>query len=91
VLGSEFGASLYRSVQAALAPGVHGWTGDDVSISTRSRSGTAATIGSWRSDTDAVWSTRSPHARADRRDHDGHLTVVAQPVNDVHGWLAQYL
>ena len=32
-----------------------------------------------------------PDAQAELRDHDGHFTVVARRIGEVHQWLAQYL
>jgi pimeloyl-ACP methyl ester carboxylesterase len=40
--------------------------------------------GRWLADT-------IPGAQADLRDDDGHLTVAAQRIGDVHGWLAQHV
>jgi pimeloyl-ACP methyl ester carboxylesterase len=30
-------------------------------------------------------------AQAELRDHDGHFTVVARRIGEVHEWLAQYV
>ncbi len=103
VLRSEFGAWLHRSVQAALAPGVDGWIGDDVAIFHSPWGFDPASISTpakvWHSRDDRFvpfghgrWLVDTiPDAQADLRDHDGHLTVVAQRINHVHEWLAQYL
>jgi len=32
-----------------------------------------------------------PGAQTELRDDDGHVTVVAERIGDVHEWLAQYL
>jgi pimeloyl-ACP methyl ester carboxylesterase len=103
VLHGEFGRWLYRSVQAALAPGDRGWTDDDIAIFHAPWGFDPGSIeipakvwhgredrfvpyghGRWLADT-------IPGAQADLRADDGHLTVAADRIGDVHEWLAQYL
>jgi pimeloyl-ACP methyl ester carboxylesterase len=101
-LGGEFGVWLHRAVQAGLAPGVDGWIGDDVAfhlpwgfdpvsipIPVKVWHGLEDRFvpfghGRWLADV-------IPGAQSELREDDGHLTVVAQRIGDVHGWLAQYV
>jgi len=103
VLRSDFGAWLYRSLQAALAPGVAGWMDDDVAVFHTPwgfEPGSISTaVKVWHSLDDRFvpfghgrWLADTiPGAQAALRDDDGHLTVVAQRIGDVHEWLAQYI
>jgi len=103
VLRSEFGVWLHRSVQAALAPGVAGWMGDDVAVFHTPWGFEPASISTavkvWHSLDDRFvpfghgrWLADAiPGAQAELRDNAGHLTVVAQRIGEVHEWLAQYM
>jgi pimeloyl-ACP methyl ester carboxylesterase len=103
VLRGDFGGWLHRSVHAALAPGVAGWIGDDIAVFHTPWGFEPGSIslpvkvwhslddrfvpflhGRWLADT-------IPGAQAALRDDDGHLTVVAQRIGEVHEWLAQYI
>ena len=102
-LHGAFGVWLHRSVRAALAPGVDGWVADDVALfhSPWGFDPTAISIPVklWHSRDDRFvpwehgrWLAHAiPRAQTDLRDEDGHLTVVAHRIGDVHEWLAQYL
>jgi pimeloyl-ACP methyl ester carboxylesterase len=103
VLRSEFGVWLHRSVQAALAPGVAGWMGDDVAVFHTPWGFEPASISTavkvWHSLDDRFvpfghgrWLADAiPGAQAELRDNEGHLKVVAQRIGEVHEWLAQYM
>jgi pimeloyl-ACP methyl ester carboxylesterase len=102
-LHGEFGVWLHQSVRAALAPGVDGWVADDVALfhSAWGFDPTAISIPVklWHSRDDrfvpwghGCWLADAvPGAQADLRDDDGHLTVVAHRIGDVHEWLAKFL
>jgi len=97
---SDFGDWLYQSVQAALAPGVAGWTDDNI-----------ATESPWGFDPAAisvpvkVWhglddrftpighgrwlASTIPGAEAELRDGDGHLVVAGRRIAEVHEWLVR--
>ena len=102
-LDGEFGIWLHEAVQAAVAPGVEGWMADNVAIFHSAWGVDLASIsvpvkvwhsrddrfvpfqhGCWLADTVAG-------AQAELREHDGHLSVIASRIGDVHEWLAQYL
>jgi len=102
VLDSEFGVWLHRSVQAALASSVEGWTADCVAFYSPwgfDPASISIPVKVWHGLEDRFvpfghgnWLANTiPGARAELRDDDGHLTVVAQRIGDVHEWLAQYL
>jgi pimeloyl-ACP methyl ester carboxylesterase len=101
-LHDETGAWLYRAVQAGLAPGLVGWTDDDIAF--RSPWGfdpasIAVPVKVWHGGQDGFvpiahgrWLAAAiPGAEADLRDEDGHLTVAGRRIGEVHEWLAQYI
>jgi pimeloyl-ACP methyl ester carboxylesterase len=101
VLHGGFGSWLHRAVQSSVESGVEGWIADlvasyspwgfdpaSISLPVKVWQGQADRIvpfghGRWLADT-------IPSAQAELREDDGHLTVVAQRIADVHAWLAQY-
>jgi pimeloyl-ACP methyl ester carboxylesterase len=101
-LQGDFGAWLHRAVQAGLEPGVDGWMGDDVAFHSPWGFDPAAILvpvkvwhgredrfvpfghGRWLADT-------IPGAQAELSDDDGHLTVAADRIGDVHEWLAHHI
>jgi pimeloyl-ACP methyl ester carboxylesterase len=103
MLQGDFGVWLRRSVQTALAPRVDGWTDDDIAIFHSPWGFDPASISVpakvWHSRDDSFvpfghgrWLADTiPGAEADLGDDDGHLTVAAQRIGDVHGWLVQYV
>jgi pimeloyl-ACP methyl ester carboxylesterase len=103
VLRGEFADWLHRAAQAAVAPGVAGWMDDaiawfhspwgfdpaSISIPVRVWHGREDLFvpfaqGRWLAD--AI-----PGAHAELRARDGHFTVVAERIGEVHEWLAQYV
>ncbi|HEY7048769.1 MAG TPA: alpha/beta hydrolase [Jatrophihabitantaceae bacterium] len=102
-LDTEFGIWLHSAVQAAVAPGADGWMADDIAIFHSSWgfdvSSIAVPVKVWHGRDDrfvpyqhGCWLADTiPGAQAELRDHDGHLTVVANRIGDVHDWLARYL
>jgi pimeloyl-ACP methyl ester carboxylesterase len=103
VLQGEFGVWLHRAAHAALAPGIEGWMEDDIAwfhspwgFDTGSIS---IPVKVWHGLEDRLmpfahgrWLAENiPGAQAELRDDDGHLTVVARRIGEVHEWLAQYL
>jgi pimeloyl-ACP methyl ester carboxylesterase len=103
VLHGRFGAWLHRAVQFGLTPGNEGWLGDDVALFHSSWGFDPAAI----SVPVKVWHGREDHfvpfghgqwladaipgAEAELSDADGHMTVMADRISDVHEWLAQYV
>jgi pimeloyl-ACP methyl ester carboxylesterase len=102
-LHGEFGAWLHRAAQAALAPGIDGWTEDDIALFHAPWGFDPAAISIpvkvWHGLQDRLmpfahgrWLAETiPGAQAELRDDDGHLTVVAERIGEVHEWLAQYV
>lgn len=102
VFQGPFGAWLYRAAQAGLQPGVDGWLEDNVaslspwgfdvasiSVPVKVWHGVADTFvpaghGRWLAST-------IPGAKAELREGDGHLRVMAERIGDVHEWIAQYV
>jgi pimeloyl-ACP methyl ester carboxylesterase len=102
-LHGEFGVWLHRAAHAALAAGVDGWTEDDIALFHSSWGFDPASISIpvkvWHGLQDRLmpfangrWLAETiPGAQAELRDDDGHLTVVAERIGEVHEWLAQYV
>jgi pimeloyl-ACP methyl ester carboxylesterase len=101
-LQSDFGVWLHRAAQAGLAPGVDGWSDDDVAFHLPwgfDPAAIALPVKVWHSRDDAFvpfghgrWLADTiPGAQADLRDDDGHLTVAARRIGDVHEWLADHV
>jgi pimeloyl-ACP methyl ester carboxylesterase len=98
----EFGTWLRQAVQDGLTPGLDGWTDDlvafrspwgfdpaSISVPVKLWHGLEDRIvpvahGHWLADT-------IPRAEAAMRDDDGHVTVVADRIGDVHDWLTRNL
>ena len=103
LLHGEFGVWLHRAIQAALASSVDGWTDDDVALFHSPWGFDPASISIpvklWHGLDDGFvpsahcrWLVEAiPTAEAELRDHDGHLTVAAERIGEVHEWLAQYV
>lgn len=103
VLGGEFGVWLHRAVQAALVSGIDGWTDDDIALFHSPWGFDPASISIpakvWHGLEDGFvplaqgrWLAEAmPGAQAELRDDDGHLTVVAERIGEVHEWLAHYV
>lgn len=102
LLRSEFGVWLHRAAQAGLAPGGAGWTGDDVAFNSPwgcELAAIALPVKVWHGRDDRFvplghgrWLADTiPGAQSDLRDDDGHLTVAARRIGDVHEWLAQHV
>ena len=99
----EFGVWLHRSVQAALAPGVEGWMADDIAVFHSpwgfDLRATSIPVKVWHGREDHFvpfghgrWLADTiPGAQGALRNHDGHLTVAADRIGEVHEWLVQYL
>jgi pimeloyl-ACP methyl ester carboxylesterase len=102
-LHGEFGAWLYRAVQAGLAPGDEGWADDDIAIFRSPWGFDPASISIpvtvWHGLDDQFapiehgrWlADNIPSAHAELRGGDGHLNVAANCIGEVHAWLARYL
>ena len=103
VLYGEFGVWLHRAAQAALASSIEGWIDDDIALS-HSRWGfdpasISIPVKVWHGREDRFvpfahgrWLADAiPCAQAELRDHDGHFTVVARRIGEVHEWLGQYV
>jgi pimeloyl-ACP methyl ester carboxylesterase len=103
VLKGEIGVWLHRAAQAAVASSVDGWTDDDIAVYHSPWGFDPASISIpvkvWHGLEDRFvpfahgrWLAEAiPGAQAELRDHDGHFTVVARRIGEVHEWLAQYL
>jgi pimeloyl-ACP methyl ester carboxylesterase len=103
VLDGEFGVWLHRAVQAALASSSDGWTDEDIALFHSPWGFDPASISIpvkvWHGLDDrfvplvhGLWLAEAiPGAQAELRDHDGHLTVVAGRIGEVHQWLAHYV
>ena len=103
VLHGEFGVWLHRAVQSALASSIDGWTEDDIALFHSPWGFDPASISIpvkvWHGLEDRFvpvlqgrWLAEAiPGAQAELRDHDGHLTVAAGRIGEVHEWLSQYV
>jgi pimeloyl-ACP methyl ester carboxylesterase len=103
LLRGEFGVWLHHAAQAAVASSDAGWTDDHIALFCSPWGFDPASISIpvkvWHGAADrfvpiahARWLLDTmPGAQADLRDDDGHLTVAAQRIGEVHEWLAQYV
>jgi pimeloyl-ACP methyl ester carboxylesterase len=102
-LHGEFGAWLHRAVQEGLAPTLDGALDDNVAIFQAPWGFEPASIcvpvKVWHGAQDRFvpyahgrWLVEQiPGAEADFDDTDGHMTVAAERIGDVHEWLARQL
>jgi pimeloyl-ACP methyl ester carboxylesterase len=102
-LHSEFGAWLRRAVHAGLAHGGEGWSEDDIAIFRSPWGFDPASISVpvkvWHGLDDQFapiehghWFAENiPGVHTELRDGDGHLSVAANGIGEVHAWLAEYL
>lgn len=101
-LRSDFGVWLHGAIQAALAPGAEGWTEDTIAVQSPWGFKIAEIkipVKIWHGRDDhnvplahgRLLADTIPRAQAELRDHDGHLTVAAKRIADVHEWLSQYV
>jgi pimeloyl-ACP methyl ester carboxylesterase len=102
-LDGEFGVWLHRAAQAAVASGVDGWLDDDIALFHSpwgfDPASIAIPVKVWHGLEDHFvpfahgrWLAQAiPGAQAELCDHDGHLTVVARRIGEVHEWLAPYV
>lgn len=102
-LRGEFGVWLHRAAQTAVASSVEGWIDDDVALFHSPWGFDPASISTpvkvWHGGEDRFvpfahgrWLVAAiPGAQAELREDDGHLTVVARRIGEVHEWLAQYV
>jgi pimeloyl-ACP methyl ester carboxylesterase len=102
VLHGDFGVWLHRAAQAAVEPSVDGWTDDDIALFHSPWGFDPASISIpvkvWHARDDRFvpfahgrWLAESiAGAQAAWGDDDGHLTVVAERVGEVHDWLLRY-
>lgn len=98
----EFGLWLYRSIQASLKPGPEGW-GDDLAAFRLpwgfDLASLSVPVRVWHGSEDSVvpithgrWLANAiPGAEATLTDEDGHLTLAANRIGEVHDWLAHHL
>jgi pimeloyl-ACP methyl ester carboxylesterase len=98
----EFGPWLHRSIKGSLKPGPEGWRDDTVAF--RSPWGfdpasVSVPVRVWHGSEDRIvpithgrWLAGTiPGAEATLSEEDGHLTVAAHRIGEVHDWLAQHL
>lgn len=101
VLRGDIGGWLHEAVRAALEPGVGGWADDDIALHLPwgfDPASISLPVKVWHSRDDrfvpidhARWLRgQIPGAQAELGDDDGHFTVVARRIADVHDWLARY-
>ena len=102
-LRGDFGAWLYRAVQEGMAPAIDGALDDNVAIFHAAWGfepmSIAVPVKVWHGAQDHFvpyahgrWlAEHIPGAEADLNDADGHMTVAAERISDVHEWLARYL
>ena len=103
VLGGDFGTWLDRAVRTGIAPAIDGALDDNIAIFYDSwgfePASIAVPVKVWQGAQDRFvapahgrWlAEQIPGAEADLGDADGHLTVAAARIGDVHEWLARYL
>lgn len=101
-LQSDFGVWLNRAIQQGLAPGVEGWTADDIAFHSPwgfDVAGIEVPVKIWHGGEDRfvpvahgrVLQQAIPDAQLELREDDGHMSVPAFRIDEVHGWLAQYV
>ena len=102
-LRGDLGVWLHRAVRAALAPGIDGWTEDDIALFHSpwgfDPAGISIPVRVWHGVEDRFvpvengrWLAETiPGAQAELRGDDGHFTVAAERIGEVHEWLAQYV
>ncbi|HEY3089690.1 MAG TPA: alpha/beta hydrolase [Jatrophihabitantaceae bacterium] len=102
-LRGEFGAWLHRAVQDGMTPAKDGVLDDNVAIFHARWGFELASISVpvkvWHGAQDRFvpwqhgrWIVEQIHAaEADLNDRDGHMTVAAERIGDVHAWLARYV
>jgi pimeloyl-ACP methyl ester carboxylesterase len=101
-LSGEFGLWLYRAVRTGLEPGLDGWIDDDIAM--RSPWGCDVTkiavpVKIYHGHLDhfvpfghGQWlANHIPTATAELSETDGHVTVVARRIAEVHEWLTHYV
>jgi pimeloyl-ACP methyl ester carboxylesterase len=102
-LDGELGVWLHRAAQAAVASSVGGWIDDDIALHHSSWGFDPASISIpvkiWHGVEDRFvpfadgrrLAEAVPGAQAALRERDGHFTVVARRIAEVHEWLAPYV
>jgi pimeloyl-ACP methyl ester carboxylesterase len=102
-LHGDIGVWLHRTAQAALASSIDGWIDDDIALFHSPWGFDPASISVdtkvWHGLEDRFvppahgrWLAETiPGAQAELLEDDGHLTVVARRIGEVHEWLAQHL
>jgi pimeloyl-ACP methyl ester carboxylesterase len=102
-LHGEFGTWLHGAVQAGLARVIDGWLDDNVAIFYApwgfEPASIAVPVKVWHGAQDRFvpythgrWlAEHIPGATADLNEADGHLTVAAERIGDVHEWLSRHL
>jgi pimeloyl-ACP methyl ester carboxylesterase len=101
-LKGPFGRWLHHAVTAGLAPGVAGWSDDDIAFHSAwgfDPASIGCPVAIWHGLDDQFvpcghgrwFAEHVPGARAQLRDGDGHLRVMAEHIGEVHAWLAEYV
>jgi pimeloyl-ACP methyl ester carboxylesterase len=102
-LRGEIGVWLHRAAQAAVESSADGWIDDDIALFHSLWGFDPGSISIhtkvWHGREDRFvpfahgrWLAEAiPGAQAELRDHDGHFTVAAGRIGEVHEWLAQYV
>jgi pimeloyl-ACP methyl ester carboxylesterase len=101
-LQGDFGAWLHQVVHAGLAPGVEGWTADDLAFHSPwgfTPSSIAVPARLWHSRDDGFvpvghgeWLADAiPGAERAFGETDGHLSVAGEQIGVVHEWLARHI
>jgi pimeloyl-ACP methyl ester carboxylesterase len=102
VLTGELAEHLHASIAGGLAPGVEGWVDDDLAFVKPWGFGTAAIeppVSVWQGDQDLMvpgahgrWLAANVRgAEAFLLPEEGHLTLFANRIGDIQGWLAERL